>query len=172
MRPPLSPPPVDSDPRLEIVNYPGRLVYVAVERDGQPVSMDLLLLGRETAYYFLGGTDITMANLRPNDLVKMTAMEWLADQGYRWYVLGGGVRSGDGLERYKRGFAPEGARYFCTAGRILDPSGYAELTAERRTAALASGLTWNEETEFFPAYRAPATEPEPVPVQREVGSVR
>jgi CelD/BcsL family acetyltransferase involved in cellulose biosynthesis len=152
--------------------YPGRLVYVAAEQEGRPVSIDLLLVGRDTAYYFLGGTDITAANVRPNDLVKMTVMEWLADQGYHWYVLGGGVRSGDGLERYKRGFAPSGDRYFCTAERILDPTGYAELTAERRTATLDSGLSWDEESAFFPAYRAPIPEQMPALVRQVTEGVR
>lgn len=138
--------------------YPGRLLYVAAEEDGRPVSMDLVLLGRDTAYYFLGGTDIDAAHTRPNDLVKMTVMEWLAEQGYQRYVLGGGVQGGDGLERYKRGFAPAGEQYFCTAERILDPVGFAVLTAARREEARDADLDWNELSDFFPVYRAPMTE--------------
>src|SRR5690625_5796834 len=53
---------------------PDRLVYVAAEQDGRPVSMDLLLLGRETAYYFLGGTDIEAARSRPNEDRKSTRL--------------------------------------------------------------------------------------------------
>ena len=137
--------------------YPGRLLYVAAEEDGLPVSIDLLLLGRDTAYYFLGGTDTEAMSSRPNDLVKMTVMEWLAEHGYRKYVLGGGVHPGDGLERYKKGFAPEGQQSFCTAEWILDPNTYGALTRARRAAALAGGADWDEDSDFFPAYRAPIT---------------
>lgn len=137
---------------------PGRLLYVAVERDRRPISIDLMLLGRDTAYYFLGGTDLDASKDRPNDLVKMSVMEWLSDHGYRWYVLGGGVTSGDGLERYKRGFAPQGERIFRTAERVLDAARYAELVDERRSQAVRAQRAWDEESAFFPLYRAPLGE--------------
>lgn len=135
--------------------FPGRFLYFAAERDGIPVSMDLMLLGRDAAYYFLGGTDRGAAADRPNDLVKMAVMEWLSTNGYRWYVLGGGMGAGDGLERYKKGFAPEGARTFATAERVLDHEAYEELVEQRRAQAHAedSGDRWDEG--FFPLYRAP-----------------
>ena len=138
--------------------FPGRSVYVAAYLEGEAVSIDLMLLGRRTAYYFLGGTDMNASRSRPNDLVKMSVMEWLADRDYRWYVLGGGVTPGDGLERYKRGFAPEGERCFRTAERVLDPVAYAVLVDERRERAAADGQAWDEEGEYFPAYRAPLVE--------------
>lgn len=128
-----------------------RIAYAVGELDGTPVSMDLLLLGRDTAYYFLGGTDFDAAGSRPNDLVKLAAMEWLAAKGYKKYVLGGGVQAGDGLERYKRGFAPQGAVQFSTAERVLDPVGFDALLEAR--SARAGGVA--EVGEFFPAYRAP-----------------
>src|SRR5699024_4906422 len=117
--------------------------------------MDLLLLGRETAYYFLGGTDIEAARSRPNDLVKMAVMEWLVGRGYRRYVLGGGVRPGDGLERHKKRFAPHGGTSFRTAERVLDPAGYAALVQARRTEALATDQDWDDDSDFFPLSRAP-----------------
>lgn len=139
--------------------FGGRIAYAVGELDGVPVSMDLLLLGRDTAYYFLGGTDFEAAGARPNDLVKLTAMEWLAAKGYRRYVLGGGVRSGDGLERYKRGFAPQGTVRFSTAERVLDPSGFEALVEVRR--AQAGDVEGGDDVgEFFPAYRAPLPEAE------------
>lgn len=134
---------------------PDGVLYVAAEVDGQVVSIDLMLLGRDTAYYFLGGTDLSVSRDRPNDLVKMSVMEWLSEHGYRWYVLGGGVSAGDSLERYKRGFAPQGERMFRTAERILDESAYQELVERRRGAAVRTGRTWDEGSAFFPLYRAP-----------------
>ncbi len=129
---------------------PGRYVYVYARRGDVTVSMDLVLLGGDTGYYFLGGTDADSFGCRPNDLVKLTVMEWLRERGYRRYVLGGGVRPGDGLERYKRGFAPDGAHAFRTGERILDRSAYDALM-RRRFGSVAEA----QGGDFFPAYRAP-----------------
>ena len=85
---------------------PGRFVYVCARHQDRVVSADLMLLDADTGYYFLGGTDAAAYSVRPNDLVKVEAMRWLKASGRRRYVLGGGVSAGDGLERYKRGFAP------------------------------------------------------------------
>jgi hypothetical protein len=55
--------------------------------------------------------------------------------------LGGGVAAGDGLERFKRGFANAEAP-FVTHEVVCDPTAYEELSAGR------------EAGDFFPAYRA------------------
>ncbi|WP_029089319.1 lipid II:glycine glycyltransferase FemX [Brevibacterium album] len=132
---------------------PGRLAYVHAMHDGVPVSVDLVVFGADTAYYFLGGTDAEAFGLRPNELVKVHAMELAQELGCARFVLGGGVRTGDGLERYKRGFAPEGAQMFCSGERVLDPGAYVQLTGAGRGegAAEAEGPDV-----FFPAYRSPA----------------
>ncbi len=136
-----------------------RAVYFAALHDGVPVSIDLVLLGRDTAYYFLGGTSSEASRLRPNDLVKATVMEWLADHGYRRYVLGGGVTPGDGLERYKKGFAPEGGTDFRTFERVLDGKAYTDRVASHRAEALSQGLDWPLDDGFFPRYRSPLLAP-------------
>lgn len=142
-----------------------RAVYFAASLDGTPISMDLVLLGRDTAYYFLGGTDVEYSRLRPNDLVKATVMEWLAGHGYRSYVLGGGVAPGDGLERYKKGFAPDGGTRFRTFERVLDGQAYSLRVESRRAEARSRGLEWPADSDFFPRYRSPLPEPAPLSVE-------
>ena len=56
--------------------------------------------------------------------------------------LGGGVREGDGLEGFKRGFANAKAP-FRTHEIVCDPGAYERLSAGRDAGG------------FFPAYRAP-----------------
>jgi hypothetical protein len=56
--------------------------------------------------------------------------------------LGGGIRPGDGLDEFKRGFANAELEFF-TQEVVCDPVAYAELTGDRETG------------DFFPAYRAP-----------------
>jgi len=57
--------------------------------------------------------------------------------------LGGGVGRGDGLERFKRGFA-NAELPFTTHEVVCDRAAYERLSAGRDAG------------EFFPAYRAPA----------------
>ncbi|RBP66978.1 acetyltransferase (GNAT) family protein [Brevibacterium sanguinis] len=137
-----------------------RAVYFAAEAEGVPVSMDLVLLGRDTGYYFLGGTDPEGLSLRANDLVKATVMEWLQDNGCRSYVLGGGVVPGDGLERYKKGFAPEGRCSFRTIERVFDSQAYTDRVESRRSRARSQGCDWPADEDFFPLYRSPLPPPQ------------
>ena len=146
---------------------PGSFAYVYAMRAGRAVSVDLVLLGARTAYYHLGGTSADAFGLRPNDLVKTAAMEYARSAGRTRFVLGGGLHDGDGLERYKRGFAPRGAQDFCTTERILDPvvhgSLVRDLESRVRAERAAGGFPdWVDGPDFFPAYRRRFTVPAPV----------
>ena len=55
--------------------------------------------------------------------------------------LGGGIRAGDALEEFKRGFANREEQWF-TSEVVCDPAAYERLSAGRDAGA------------FFPAYRA------------------
>lgn len=138
---------------------PGRFAYVCARHEGRVVSADLVLLDRDTGYYFLGGTDAEAYSVRPNDLVKVEVMRWLRTLGRHRYVLGGGVSAGDGLERYKRGFAPQGGIAFRTGERVLDRRRYDELTEAARRRAETGGSAWDSDDDFFPAYRRPCSIP-------------
>lgn len=146
---------------------PGSFAYVYAMRAGRAVSVDLVLLRARTAYYHLGGTSADAFGLRPNDLVKTAAMEYARSAGRTRFVLGGGLHDGDGLERYKRGFAPRGAQDFCTTERILDPvvhgSLVRDLESRVRAERAAGGFPdWVDGPDFFPAYRRRFTVPAPV----------
>ncbi len=136
----------------------GSFVYVFAMHEGRAVSADLVLLGTQAAYYYLGGTDADAFRLRPNELVKTAALEFARATGRTHFVLGGGMQTGDGLERYKRGFAPDGARMFCSGERVLDTAAYAELTRSRSAcfddaAECGDQPEWVDGPAFFPAYR-------------------
>ncbi len=131
----------------------GRFVYVFARLDGQMVSADLLLLGSDTGYDFLGGTNEDSFSVRPNDLVKVETMRWLHERGFSRFVIGGGLTSGDTLERYKRGFAPHGEVPFRTGERVIAQTHYDTLTADIRRQFSAAGAVWSAPEDFFPAYR-------------------
>jgi hypothetical protein len=132
---------------------PGRYAYVMAEHEGRIVSADLLLLSADSGYYFLGGTDRDSFSARPNDLVKFEAMSWLRHSGRSSYVLGGGVQPKDGLERYKRGFAPRGAVPFTTGERVFAPKAYESLVNSAKQQFATAGVVWEEADGFFPEYR-------------------
>jgi hypothetical protein len=92
-------------------------------------------------HYFLGGTADFALRDSPFKCV-VAAMLDLADELGLPLNLGGGLEAGDGLERFKRGFANSSAA-FETHEVICDADAYGELAAGREAGG------------YFPAYRAP-----------------
>jgi hypothetical protein len=92
-------------------------------------------------HYFLGGTADAARSASPFKNVVVAMLD-LADALGLALNLGGGVRAGDGLDEFKRGFA-NAELEFLTHQIVCDAVAYAELTADRDAG------------EFFPAYRAP-----------------
>lgn len=145
-----------------------RAALVFAIHDGRAVAANLMLLGADTAYAFLGGTEEAALRLRPTEFMEYHSMNWAREIGCRRYVLGGGVTPGDGLERYKRRFAPDGGVMFHTGERVLDPVAFEALVGERRREFDAAGVQWDDDAEFFPLYRRPMPEgPQPVPAGSE-----
>jgi hypothetical protein len=100
------------------------------------------IVGRSDAmlHYFLGGTaEEQLAESPFKNVVE--AMMQLADELGLPLNLGGGVRPGDGLEAFKRGFA-NAELPFRTHEIVTDEDEYARLSAGRPQGG------------FFPAYRA------------------
>jgi hypothetical protein len=124
---------------------PGLHVYVHALAGGRVVSSELALVSERSVYSFLGGTDESAYDLRPNDLLKYELILWAKGAGRERFVLGGGYEPDDGIFRYKRSFAPHGLVPFLVGRRVLLPELYRELTA--RTGR-------SEAPAFFPAYRA------------------
>lgn len=125
-------------------NLAGQFAYFYAHLDGATVSTELVLVSSRSVYSFLGGTLPEAFPQRPNDLLKFEIMQWAKAQGKEFFVLGGGFAPGDGIERYKRAFAPEGSRDFFTGQRIFDEDAY---------DLLCKGTNFSSDSAFFPAYR-------------------
>ena len=121
-----------SSPRawLALIRAPG----------GEIAAASIATLSDEVLHYYLSGTgnehlgDAPMKNL-------IVALQDLSDELDVPLNLGGGLRPGDGLEEFKRGFANRRAP-FLTHQIVCDREAYDRLS-EGRSAG-----------EFFPAYRA------------------
>jgi hypothetical protein len=94
-------------------------------------------------HYYLGGTAEAHLGDSPFKNVVEAMVELAAELGVT-LNLGGGVRPGDGMEDFKRGFA-NGELPFHTHEIVCDPEAYGRLSAGR------------EDSGFFPLYRAPAS---------------
>lgn len=130
---------------------PGQFIYAHVCHDGKIVSTELVLVSEFAVYSFLGGTDREAFDLRPNDFLKHEVIRWARGNGKRHFILGGGASPGDGIERYKKAFAPTGAVDFVTGQRILRPDVYKELVQKHYTMLRRDHDS--DESAFFPEYR-------------------
>lgn len=93
----------------------------------EPVSCELVLKGKKTAYSFLGGTRIAAHLSRPNNLLKHEAIMHLKNLHLDRYVLGGGKCRNDGIYRYKKTFSKQGDVDFSIGCRVHDQNIYDKL---------------------------------------------
>ncbi|HEY0972520.1 MAG TPA: GNAT family N-acetyltransferase [Gemmatimonadales bacterium] len=126
---------------------PGIVALRAV-RGGDTVGMTLWYQQGDVAYYHLGA--YSDAGYEAGAAFALFAEAFTHFRGaVHWLALGAGAGlradDGDGLSRFKRGWAT-GTRVAYLCGRVLDPRRYAALVR----AAGAEG-----EEDFFPAYRSP-----------------
>lgn len=134
-------------------DLPGAFAYFHAVVGARIVSTELVLISSDSVVSFLGGTYSDSYHFRPNDLLKVEVMLWAKEQGKRQYILGGGAVPGDGIERYKKSFAPAGAVVFQTGQRTLLTAVSDSLVQERREMELSRGGSWPEYTDYFPEYR-------------------
>lgn len=139
----------------------GGLQYALVFLQERVVAAELLLLSVDTLYSFLGGTDAAYFALRPADLLKHKVIAWGHQRGYVRFVMGGGLKPGDGLFQFKRTFEPGGLMDFCVRRVVWNREQYNLLVVEREKWEIGQGRPWRPEPGFFPTYRAESAADEP-----------
>lgn len=127
----------------------GHFVYFHVKKDDTIISSELVIYGTDICYSYLGGTDSTYFELRPNDFLKFEIIKWANEKGLKYFVLGGGYGADDGIFQYKTCLAPHGIVNFYIGKRILDDTVYHELI-ELRLELCCNPL----KEKFFPLYRS------------------
>lgn len=120
--------------------------YFHVLYEEKVISTELVIYGSENAYSYLGGTDSNYFSVRPNDFLKVEIIKWAKQKGLRNFVLGGGYGSDDGIFRYKKSFAPNGAVDFYIGKKIFDMEKYGMLMELRGDVNVC-------DSQFFPGYR-------------------
>lgn len=127
-------------------------VYAHVVKGSRVISTELILLSADSMYSFLGGTLEEHFPDRPNDFLKHETILWGGGEGYRYYVLGGGVRMNDGIFQYKECFDPGNLLPFFVRKLIHDEVQYRKLMQDRRAHEKSCGSGWAPREDFFPGY--------------------
>ncbi|QWX84792.1 NeuD/PglB/VioB family sugar acetyltransferase [Cellulophaga sp. HaHaR_3_176] len=136
-----------------ILSNPKNTALILIYKDNTPISTELILLNKETMYSFLGGTTASYFELRPNDFLKMEAMNWGRENGFKKYILGGGRANNDSLYKYKKSFFPNNNDVIYYTGRkVLNERAYEKLVtlARKHTYIIDEADIVNE---YFPLYR-------------------
>ncbi len=132
-----------------IANCSDSCAVAIAYKDEVAISAELVLIGGEKIFSFLGGTKAAYFPVRPNDILKHEVIKWAYEKGFKSFVLGGGYGSDDGIFAYKKAFFPNDVVMFYTGRKIVDADLYNGLVAQSgkdtSTYEIAEG--------YFPLYR-------------------
>ncbi len=127
-----------------------------VYKEGVPISSELFLISDYTMYSFLGGTDSNFFKLRPNEFLKINAVQWAKEEGLHYYMIGGGLSNGteDNLYQYKKKYFPLDPDIdFYTGRKIVMPEAYLELLAKAGHDLADETSLQDLKEGYFPKYR-------------------
>ena len=133
----------DRDYFRALLGFPRSWLVTVFGPDGDVAAAALAAVSDGFLHYYLSGTADAHRRRAPSKNLIIACTELAAELGMA-LNLGGGVRPGDGLEEFKRGFANRELP-FRTHELVCDPGAYAELSRGRPGDG------------FFPLYRAPTT---------------
>jgi len=132
----------DADYFRTLLSSPLSWLLTVTGPDGDCAASALVVSSDGFLHYYLSGTADSHRRRAPSKNLIVAATDFAESLGLP-LNLGGGVRPGDGLEEFKRGFANRELP-FRTHELICDPQAYAELSAG------------TDDDGFFPLYRRPA----------------
>ncbi|MBW1296531.1 GNAT family N-acetyltransferase [Aquimarina litoralis] len=118
-----------------------------------PISVELIINYNDIIFAFLGGTNAEYFSYRPNDFLRVKVIEWAINNGKKYYVLGGGMKDGDGLYKNKKSLFPKDEDVmFYTGRKVINKEVYSELclSSSKEYADLDKE---DLDKYFFPYYR-------------------
>ncbi|MEE4247580.1 MAG: hypothetical protein V2I33_19410, partial [Kangiellaceae bacterium] len=101
-------------------------------------------------FSYLGGTNADFFKLRPNEFLKIRAIQWAKEVGLKYYMIGGGRSDGDNLYLYKKKYFPFDTDVaFYTGRKVINKDVYTELVGLNRPNETVCDI----KTGYFPQYR-------------------
>jgi len=120
-----------------------------------PISVELVISYKDTAFAFLGGTKAEYFSHRPNDFLRVKIIEWAIKNDKKHYVLGGGMKDGDGLYKSKKSFFPKDDDVtFYTGRKVINQKVYDELSISVNNEYTSIDKEDLDTNYFFPFYRS------------------
>jgi len=119
------------------------------------ISVEMALISDDSIFSFLGGTLSESFEKRPNDLLKFELINWARNNKIKYFVLGGGYGTEDGIFRYKKAFFPKDVVDYYTGRWIISQQFYDNISKDTKIEYIANN-DFSEEFElkdFFPSYR-------------------
>jgi lipid II:glycine glycyltransferase (peptidoglycan interpeptide bridge formation enzyme) len=101
----------------------------------------------DTVYDYLRGTNPDSLDKRPNDQVLNEVIMWAKEEGYRYFVIGGGNTNlpDDGQLRFKKSFSGTTASFYLYK-KVHDKKVYDELCGQKGIVPVY------EQASYFPEY--------------------
>lgn len=128
-----------------ILTHQKNSAIALTDRDGTVIASEIILLSTDSMFSFIGGTLSNYFHLRPNEILKHEVNLWGIKNGFKYFVLGGGLGKEDGIFEYKKSFFPNDLYMFTSGQKIINHSIYNELISELDQKHLND--------DFFPLYR-------------------
>jgi hypothetical protein len=97
-----------------------------------PISTELILLGDELAYGFLGGTLSEYYQYKANTFQRWELLKYLEPRGYKKYSMGGGASRNDSIYDFKMSFAKGCENPFFIGTHVHLPDVYADIQEQWR----------------------------------------
>ncbi len=136
-----------------ILNNISEFAIAMAYQDNTPISTELIIKNGATIFAFLGGTDSNFYTQRPNDFLRVEIIKWAIKNNLKHYVLGGGLKNGDGLYKSKKALFPkDDDATFYTGRKIIDYDVYDKL-CENHMEDYANIHKEELKNYFFPLYR-------------------
>lgn len=130
------------------------IIASVLDDNGKQISVELILVSNDTLYSFLGGTLDDYYPMRPNDFLKVNVINWGRDNCYKYYTLGGGYGSDDGIYNYKKSFFPNCILNYYTGRWILNQNSYEKILNFFMNRYICKfGNDDLSEIDFFPEYK-------------------
>lgn len=121
------------------------LLVFSAELEGRTLSTCIVFMENGRLSYHLAGSTRISGNIYETNLLIYEVAKWGNRNGYRSFLLGGGVGSQeDYLYQFKRGFDDKHSFQFYIGKKIHLQNEYEELVSKRENI---------ENMNFFPAYR-------------------
>lgn len=129
------------------------------DKHGDALSSCLVLADDEMLHYHLSGSSRAAGQIGANNLLIWGIQQWGARFGYKSLHLGGGVKSGDSLSKFKKQFGGSEIPYF--VGKVIANSEQYSSLSKKNAEKLQVDSQILENIGFFPIYRIQESGVEP-----------